>query len=229
SIMTLHGAKGLEFDTVFLPGWEEGIFPSQKTLDEHGLKGLEEERRLAYVGLTRARKKAHILFAGTRMIFGKWQSALPSRFIDELPAEHVEQSAAAGLYGAATAFRAASKRRDGPDRDEWDQSAGTDEAEDLGNRTSHMGPGWHRAASKSGVRKGFASGRRRAMTIDGSARQVTRKPRPTPVSDFAIGERVFHDKFGYGIVEDVDGDKLEIKFETTGSKKIMDSFVSRPE
>ena len=224
SIMTLHGAKGLEFDTVFLPGWEEGIFPSQLTLDESGLKGLEEERRLAYVGLTRARKKAHILFAGTRMIFGKWQSALPSRFIDELPAEHVEQSAAAGLYGAATAFRAASKRRDGSDRDEWDQSAGTDEAEDLGNRTGHMGPGWKRA-----VRKGFASGRRGPMTIDGSARHVKRKPRPVPVSDFAIGERVFHDKFGYGIVEDVDGDKLEVNFETTGSKKIMDSFVSRPE
>ncbi len=229
SIMTLHGAKGLEFDTIFLPGWEEGIFPSQRTLDEQGLKGLEEERRLAYVGLTRARKRAHILFAGTRLIFGKWQSALPSRFIDELPAEHVEQSAAAGLYGAATAFRAASKRRDGSDGDEWDQSTGSDEAEDLGNRTGHMGPGWQRAARKSAVRKGFASGRQGPMTIDGSARRVKHKPRPVPVSDFAIGERVFHDKFGYGVVEDVDGDKLEVNFETTGSKKIMDSFVSRPE
>lgn len=99
SIMTLHGAKGLEFDTVFLPGWEEGVFPNQRSLDEGGLKSLEEERRLAYVGITRAKKKAHILFAGSRRIFGQWQSSIPSRFIDELPAEHLEQESAQESIG----------------------------------------------------------------------------------------------------------------------------------
>ena len=90
SIMTLHAAKGLEFDTVFLPGWEEGLFPNQRALDESGRAGLEEERRLAHVGLTRARKKLKLYFASNRRIHGLWQTSLPSRFIDELPEEHVE-------------------------------------------------------------------------------------------------------------------------------------------
>src|SRR3546814_11159942 len=88
--MTLHAAKGLEFDTVFLPGWEEGLFPHQRALDQSGLAGLEEERRLAYVGITRTRKNAYISFAAHRRIHALWQSAIPSRFIDELPKEHVE-------------------------------------------------------------------------------------------------------------------------------------------
>ncbi|MHA1598776.1 MAG: ATP-dependent helicase, partial [Alphaproteobacteria bacterium] len=93
TLMTLHGAKGLEFDTVFLPGWEEGLFPHQRALDEGGVKSLEEERRLAYVGLTRARKMAHVSYAANRRIYGNWQSAIPSRFVEELPAEHVDLSA----------------------------------------------------------------------------------------------------------------------------------------
>jgi len=97
NIMTLHGAKGLEFDTVFLPGWEEGLFPSQRTLDEGGNKGLEEERRLAYVGITRARKRALISHAANRRIYANWQSSVPSRFVEEIPAEHVEQMGSASL------------------------------------------------------------------------------------------------------------------------------------
>jgi DNA helicase-2/ATP-dependent DNA helicase PcrA len=97
NLMTLHSAKGLEFDTVFLPGWEEGLFPSQRSMDENGLKGLEEERRLAYVGLTRARHRAHVSFAANRRIHGQWQSALRSRFVDELPDEHVDVVTELGL------------------------------------------------------------------------------------------------------------------------------------
>jgi DNA helicase-2/ATP-dependent DNA helicase PcrA len=97
SLMTLHGAKGLEFDTVFLPGWEEGLFPSQRTMDESGNKGLEEERRLAYVGLTRARRRAIVSYAANRRIYANWQSTLPSRFIDEIPADQVELAGSAAL------------------------------------------------------------------------------------------------------------------------------------
>jgi len=108
SIMTLHSAKGLEFDTVFLPGWEEGLFPHQRTLDENGAAGLEEERRLAYVGLTRARRRAHISFAANRRVHNQWQSALPSRFVDELPPDFVEARADTGLYGGFGASDAGS-------------------------------------------------------------------------------------------------------------------------
>jgi DNA helicase-2/ATP-dependent DNA helicase PcrA len=97
NMMTLHAAKGLEFDTVFLPGWEEGMFPSQRTMDESGAKGLEEERRLAYVGLTRARKRAIVSYAANRRIYANWQSSIPSRFVDELPEDQVERAGSAAL------------------------------------------------------------------------------------------------------------------------------------
>ena len=97
SLMTLHGAKGLEFDTVFLPGWEEGLFPNQRALDEGGVKALEEERRLAYVGLTRARRRAIVSHAANRRIYANWQSSIPSRFIEELPDDHVERTGSAAL------------------------------------------------------------------------------------------------------------------------------------
>ena len=101
--MTLHAAKGLEFDTVFLPGWEEGLFPNQRALDESGRAGLEEERRLAYVGITRARRRAKIWFASNRRIHGLWQSTIPSRFLDELPEAHVEVTEAPAPITAAMA------------------------------------------------------------------------------------------------------------------------------
>ena len=101
--MTLHSAKGLEFGTVFLPGWEEGLFPHQRSLDEKGRAGLEEERRLAYVGITRAKRRANISFAQNRRVHNMWQIALPSRFIDELPADHIDvverMSTSFGGYG----------------------------------------------------------------------------------------------------------------------------------
>jgi ATP-dependent DNA helicase UvrD/PcrA len=202
SIMTMHGAKGLEFDIIFLPGWDEGIFPSQMTLDENGLQGLEEERRLAYVGLTRARKKAHIISAGSRQIYGQWQDMMPSRFIDELPGEHIEahnaisDSASGGSYGRA-----------------WDWS------NSYGDQAAGTSPGWKRA-----VDQGYTPGK--GYTTQGKARSSKKKKKKAQ-SDFAIGERVFHDKFGYGTIEDSDGSKLEINFELSGSKRIMDNFVVR--
>ncbi len=113
NIMTLHSAKGLEFDTVFLPGWEEGLFPHQRSLDESGRAGLEEERRLAHVGLTRARKRAKIYFATNRRIHGLWTTTMPSRFLDELPEADVEVKEPAG-GSAASACRATAPRASTP-------------------------------------------------------------------------------------------------------------------
>src|SRR3984885_3225752 len=125
NLMTLHAAKGLEFDTVFLPGWEEGLFPSQRTMDESGLAGLEEERRLAYVGLTRAKKRVRVSFAANRRVHGTWQSALPSRFITELPEEHVDAVVDEGFYGGYVGFR--------------------DNAQNAGFASAYESPGWRRA------------------------------------------------------------------------------------
>ena len=216
SLMTLHAAKGLEFDHVFLPGWEEGVFPNQRALDESGAKGLEEERRLAYVGITRAKKQAYIYFAGNRQVFGQWQSSLPSRFIEELPKDHIDMESAQGLYGTKS-------NRGGWGEDSWS---------DEGYYTSggdKYGPGWQRAQNRYG---GFSSGgtsygdkvnkRKRSVTID------MPKASPTPaseVSEFAVGERVFHDKFGYGMVEDVEGNKLLVAFEKAGTKRVVDRFL----
>lgn len=101
SLMTLHAAKGLEFDVIFLPGWEEGVFPHQRALDESGKKGLEEERRLAYVGITRAKKHLTITHAANRRIYNQWQSSIPSRFIGEIPEENIEKLSG-GVYGGAS-------------------------------------------------------------------------------------------------------------------------------
>lgn len=198
TVMTLHAAKGLEFDTVFLPGWEEGVFPNQRSLDEGGVKSLEEERRLAYVGITRARRNAHILFAANRRVFGQWQSAIPSRFIDELPAAHIEMLSQPGLYGSERPAFAAPA-----------QSWSADWSAPQTKRWSDDGPRI----------------RRETPIIEAKARVI--RPAVKPVSVFKVGERIFHDKFGYGQVIAVDGNKLEIDFDNSTPKKVIDSFAKR--
>jgi len=205
TIMTMHGAKGLEFDNVFLPGWEEGVFPSQRSLDEGGLASLEEERRLAYVAITRARRRCTILHAANRRIYGQWTSSIPSRFINELPEAHIEQESS--LSGGASLWRAQWSERDDPF---------AHVARDNAARRQSRGPGWQRAAAQS-----YDPTPRRLPEATRSAASFAAKPR----SDIALGARVFHDKFGYGTVTAQEGNKLEIDFEAAGPKRVIDSFV----
>jgi DNA helicase-2/ATP-dependent DNA helicase PcrA len=179
SLMTLHGAKGLEFNDVFLPGWEEGLFPHQRAMDEAGLKGLEEERRLAYVGLTRARRRAFVSYAANRRVRGQWQSSLPSRFVGELPEDHIDSVAEPGLYPRAPSLQ-----------------------EPWGAGSSFFG--------------------RRA-----EAPRLVTAERPRPAVGYVAGDRVFHQKFGYGTVRASEGGKLAISFDKAGDKMVMDSFVAK--
>jgi len=199
SIMTLHAAKGLEFPAVFLPGWEDGLFPSQRSMDESGIKGLEEERRLAYVGITRAEEICTISFAGNRMVFGQWQSAMPSRFIDELPEEHVEVLTPPGLYGGG--YGAAMPK--------------SNLHEAAAEANVYNSPGWRRLQARAGQRGISQPSETKNVTIDMNA-----------ISSFVMGERVFHQKFGYGAVIAIEGDKLEVAFEKAGSKKIVSRFLT---
>ena len=202
SIMTLHAAKGLEFPVVFLPGWEDGLFPSQRSMDESGLKGVEEERRLAYVGITRAEEVCTISFAGNRRVYGQWQSQMPSRFIDELPEEHVDVLTPPGLYGGG-----------------YGAAGGMGIGSGLETRASeanvYNSPGWRRLQARSAERPVAQPQESRNMIIDAQA-----------VSTHAVGERVFHQKFGYGSILGIEGDKLEIAFEKAGTKKVVARFVS---
>ncbi|MCA6114467.1 UvrD-helicase domain-containing protein [Bradyrhizobium sp. WSM 1738] len=221
SLMTLHSAKGLEFDNVFLPGWEEGLFPSQRTLDEQGRAGLEEERRLAHVGLTRARRRAKLYFATNRRIHGTWSTTIPSRFLDELPSANVEitESKGGSGWGGAGGY--------GPSR--------FDNIDSFGS--SYSTPGWQRAQanrnrgqarggfeeSQSSFSGGFSRNKRGPLVIEG---ELVAKSTGT-VSEFSLDDRVFHQKFGYGHVVKIDGNKLTIAFEKAGEKKVVDSFVER--
>lgn len=232
SLMTLHSAKGLEFDNVFLPGWEEGLFPSQRTLDEQGRAGLEEERRLGHVGLTRARHRAKIYFATNRRIHGTWSTTIPSRFLDELPAANVEitESKGGSAWGGTGGYGASR----------------FDDMEAFGS--SYSTPGWQRAQAnrnRGGARNGggagfeeeaasfsssaspdfgsFSSRRRGPLTIEG---ELVAKSTGT-ISEFSLQDRVFHQKFGYGRVTKIDGNKLTIAFDKAGEKKVVDSFVQR--
>jgi len=204
TIMTIHAAKGLEFDTVFLVGWEEGVFPSQRAIDEGGVASLEEERRLAYVAITRARRRAWILHAANRRIYGQWTSSIPSRFIGELPPEHVDSETT--MSGGASLWRAHFSER-------------ADPFADVGRGTGR-GPGWQRAAAV-GRTPGTTAGAPRTIEARASAVSIGAKPR----ADISIGQRVFHSKFGYGHVFSIDGNKLEIDFDHSGRKRLMDSFV----
>ena len=208
SLMTLHSAKGLEFPLVFLPGWEEGMFPSQKSMDESGMAGLEEERRLAYVGITRARESAKIYFAANRQVYGSWQSSLPSRFIDELPPKHVEAQSDTGYYDSQKVVGQVAER--------------FTESFDYGssdNRGQYNSPGWQRFQANQGKKFG-----RGPKEFEGRA--VRREPKADQ-SSFKVGERIFHQKFGYGTIQSANGTKLTVDFEKAGEKKVLDGFVER--
>ena len=213
SIMTLHAAKGLEFPAVFLPGWEDGLFPSQRSMDESGLKGLEEERRLAYVGITRAEQLCTISFAANRRVYGQWQSAMPSRFIDELPEDHVEVLTPPGLYGGG--FGAAGMSASA---NPASMGMGSDLHDRAHKADVYNSPGWKRLQSRSAQRGMAQPKETRSMTIDLDA-----------VSAFTIGDRVFHQKFGYGEVTGIEGDKLDIAFDKAGEKKVVARFVVNAE
>ncbi len=206
TIMTMHAAKGLEFDNVFLPGWEEGVFPSQRSLDEGGLASLEEERRLAYVAITRARKRCTILYAANRRIYGQWTSSIPSRFVAELPDDHVSRETT--MTGGASLWQA-----------NWSESEDpfAHVSTSRPERSSQRGPGWQRALTS-----GYDTKQLRLKESTRSAASFAAQPR----SDIAVGARVFHDKFGYGEVIGQEGNKLEIEFDTSGTKRVIDSFVN---
>jgi DNA helicase-2/ATP-dependent DNA helicase PcrA len=198
TIMTLHAAKGLEFPAVFLPGWEDGLFPSQRSMDESGLKGLEEERRLAYVGITRAERLCTISFAANRRVYGQWQSALPSRFIDELPEDHVEVLTPPGLYGGG-----------------YGAAGMASSIEQRAARADvYNSPGWKRLQDRAATRPVSQPREARGTVIDLDA-----------VSAFTEGDRVFHTKFGYGSITGLEGDKLDVDFDKAGAKKIVARFV----
>ncbi len=202
SIMTLHAAKGLEFPVVFLPGWEDGLFPSQRSMDESGLKGIEEERRLAYVGITRAEDLCTISFASNRRVYGQWQSQLPSRFIDELPPDHVEVLTPPGLMGGGYGAAAPG-------------FGGGSTIEERATRADvYNSPGWRRLQERQAVRPVAQPREARNVTID-----------LTADSAYSVGDRVFHTKFGYGRVTGIEGDKLDIRFDKAGEKKIVARFV----
>jgi DNA helicase II / ATP-dependent DNA helicase PcrA len=238
SIMTLHSAKGLEFDTVFLPGWEEGLFPHQRTLDDQGRAGLEEERRLAHVGITRARRRVNIYFAANRRMHGLWSSNIPSRFLDELPEADVEVAESRGgfaAYGNTGASRFDEMTHFGSSygtpgwqraraRGRFGDDGFDDDGEGYSTRAEAMDDVAGSPPPRAGERSTRGRPRRRLpLTIEG---ELVAKSTGT-VSEFTIGDRVFHQKFGNGNVTAIDGNKLTIQFDKAGEKRVVDSFVER--
>ena len=205
SLMTLHAAKGLEFDKVFLPGWEDGVFPNQRSLDENGATGLEEERRLAYVGMTRAREGIEISFAANRRLYGTWQSSIPSRFVSELPADQIEDMSEIGLYSGNQRML----------YEHHDENQSIDDIFGGNQQWQKYGPGFARRKQKDYMSKPLIAGE--GYVVDRS--------QPTL---FSSDERVFHQKFGMGTVTAVDGDKVDINFDHAGAKKVIARFLSKP-
>jgi DNA helicase-2/ATP-dependent DNA helicase PcrA len=221
TIMTIHAAKGLEFDTVYLPGWEEGVFPSQRAMDEGGLASLEEERRLAYVAITRARRKCTILHAANRRIYGQWTSSIPSRFLAELPKDQIVEETT--MTGGESLWRAQWSERSDPFAHVARPSRGPG-----WQRATRLSPSPREAAGEGDSRSG-ASGVRASrwgssppLEVKASAVSLGNAGR----TDLSLGQRVFHGKFGYGTIAAIEGNKLEIDFEHAGRKKVLDSFVS---
>ena len=196
SLMTLHASKGLEFETIFLPGWEDGLFPSQRSMDQEGKKGTEEERRLAYVGITRAKRHCTISFASNRRVYNQWQASIPSRFVDELPFDHVEILNPPGLYGRNESNRF--------DSENLDIKMG---------EGRYNSPGWTRLTAKT------------VETYKPLAKQRSGFSEPKESSIFSKEDRVFHQKFGYGVVQHIDGDKILVNFEKAGTKNVMASYL----
>jgi DNA helicase II / ATP-dependent DNA helicase PcrA len=203
NIMTLHSAKGLEFGTVFLPGWEEGLFPHQRALDEKGRAGLEEERRLAYVGITRAKRRATISFAQNRRVHALWQSAMPSRFIDELPEAHVDVAPMSNSYGGFGLGTYGQSRFDSPSS--------------FSGGNTYATPGWQRAQDRQA----------KGETLKSAPKFIEGEAVVSGTVSYDVGDRVFHQKFGYGNVTVVEGNKLTVDFEKAGEKRVIDSFVER--
>ncbi|MFD2055636.1 ATP-dependent helicase [Mesorhizobium calcicola] len=253
SIMTLHSAKGLEFETVFLPGWEEGLFPHQRALDEGGRSGLEEERRLAYVGLTRAKKNLHIWFVSNRLIHGLWQSTIPSRFLEELPESHVEIAESGNSYGGygnpygGGSFASGRGGRQNPYGASRFDNVGANAEKSGAFSNTYSTPGWQRAqanrteatdrnwGTRSGHQverigygetdSGYGAGRTsvKGRTIDGELVAKSVADKPSP---FNVGDRVFHQKFGNGNISAIEGNKLTIDFDKAGQKRVLDGFVA---
>ncbi|PAQ03405.1 UvrD-helicase domain-containing protein [Mesorhizobium mediterraneum] len=255
NIMTLHSAKGLEFETVFLPGWEEGLFPHQRALDEGGRSGLEEERRLAYVGLTRAKKNLHLWFVSNRRIHGLWQSTIPSRFLDELPEAHVEVAESGNSYGGygnsygggsfASGRGGQGAGRQNPYGASRFDNVGAEKSGAFSN--TYATPGWQRAqqnrteatdrnwGSRSGHQverigygetdSGYGAGRTSVKGRTIDGELVAKSVADTP-SAFSVGDRVFHQKFGNGNISAIDGNKLTIDFDKAGQKRVLDGFVT---
>ncbi|MEO1695067.1 MAG: UvrD-helicase domain-containing protein [Pseudomonadota bacterium] len=238
TLMTLHAAKGLEYDTVFLTGWEEGLFPSQRTIDESGVAGLEEERRLAYVGITRAKRLAKISFAQNRRNRGLYQAAIPSRFIDELPEEHVDveeprspfggayQNFAQGSGSFGGGFSAGRQNPFGASR--FDEVGASDDPtpaqyfEPGSVPKTYQTPGWQRAQRSMQAAATKAPQRKRGpMTIEGELVAAS----TAPSAGFSVGDRVAHTKFGEGAITEVDGNKLTVAFDSGAVKRVVDTFV----
>jgi DNA helicase-2/ATP-dependent DNA helicase PcrA len=179
-------------------------------MDESGLKGLEEERRLAYVGITRAEEVCIISFAANRRVYGQWQSALPSRFIDELPTEHVDVLTPPGLYGGG--YGAAGMSANASPASQ--SMVGSDIFERASNADVYNSPGWRRLQERSAQRGMRQLSQSENATID-----------LTAVLVFSLGDRVFHQKFGYGEVRNIEGDKLDIEFDKAGLKKVVAQYI----
>ena len=254
SIMTLHSAKGLEFETVFLPGWEEGLFPHQRALDEGGRSGLEEERRLAYVGLTRAKKNLHLWFVSNRLIHGLWQSTIPSRFLEELPESHVEIAESGNSYGGygnpygggSFASGRGGGRQNPYGASRFDSVGASTEKSGAFSNT-YSTPGWQRAqanrteatdrnwGTRSGHQverigygetdSGYGAGRTSVKGRTIDGELVAKSVADKP-SPFSVGDRVFHQKFGNGNISAIEGNKLTIDFDKAGQKRVLDGFVA---